>query len=129
MMEHMLSTLPHATLDAPILLASAITLSGTFFKDNPPPVFIDEIQHAPNLFPQMKMILDQSKLKGQFFLSGSQQFKMMRNVSGSLSGRLGLLTSLGLSLREKNDVAFNYPFLPTDDYFDQRISFVRYFLS
>jgi predicted AAA+ superfamily ATPase len=110
----------YVTLDDPLLLATAVEQSGTFFKDNPPPVFIDEVQYAPNLFPQIKIIIDRDKKKGQFFMSGSQQFHMMKNVSESLAGRLGLLTLLGLSMREKQGVDFSNPFLPTDDYFTAR---------
>jgi len=103
-----------------LLLASAVEQSGTFFKDNPPPVFIDEIQYAPNLFKQIKIIVDRDKTKGQFYMSGSQQFRMMKNVSESLAGRLGLLTLLGLSMREKQGIGFLQPFLPTDEYFSAR---------
>jgi predicted AAA+ superfamily ATPase len=110
----------YVTLDDPLQLGSAAGQSGTFFKDNPPPVFVDEIQYAPNLFPQIKIILDREKKKGQFFLSGSQQFKMMKNVSESLAGRLGILNLPGLSMREIFVVSFNLPFLPTDEYFTQR---------
>lgn len=110
----------YVTLDDPLLLATAVEQSGTFFKDNPPPVFIDEVQYAPNLFPQIKIIIDRDKKKGQFFMSGSQQYHMMKNVSESLAGRLGLLTLLGLSMREKQSVDFSDPFLPTDDYFTAR---------
>lgn len=110
----------YVTLDDKIQLVSAIEQSGTFFKDNPPPVFVDEVQHAPNLFPQIKIILDKEKKKGQFFLSGSQQFRMMKNVSESLAGRLGILNLPGVSLREMYGVSFNEPFLPTDDYFESR---------
>ena len=53
-------------------------------------------------------------------MCGSQQFKMMKGVSESLAGRIGLLTLLGLSLREMNDTAFDRPFIPTDDYFSER---------
>ena len=56
----------YATLDDPILRASAEEQSGTFFKDNPPPVFVDEIQKAPMLFEQIKLILDRERKKGQF---------------------------------------------------------------
>jgi len=112
----------YVTLDDKIQLASAFEQSNTFFKDNPPPLFIDEVQYAPNLFPQIKIILDRDKKKGQFFLSGSQQFTMMKNVSESLAGRLGILNLLGLSLREQCGVSFNTPFLPTDDYFNARMS-------
>lgn len=110
----------YVTLDDPLQLSGAARQSGTFFKDNPPPVFVDEIQYAPNLFPQIKIILDREKKKGQFYLSGPQQFKMMKNVSESLAGRLGILNLPGLSLRELSGVSFNIPFLPTDEYFAQR---------
>ena len=94
----------YVTLDDPIMLATAKETGNTFFKDNPPPVFVDEIQYAPNLFPFIKMIIDAKKAKGMFFLSGSQQFKMMKNVRESLAGRLGILNLPVLSLRELFDV-------------------------
>ena len=72
-------------MDDPILHASAEEESGTFFKDNPPPVFVDEIQKAPALFEQIKLFLDRERKKGQFFLCGSQQFRMMKGVSESLA--------------------------------------------
>ena len=110
----------YVTLDDKIELTNAVTQSGTFFKDNPPPVFVDEVQYAPQLFPQIKMILDREKKKGQFYLSGSRQFEMMKNVSESLAGRLGILNLHGLSLRELYGVSFREPFLPTDEYFAAR---------
>ncbi len=120
MLKKVASEAGYVTLDDPLLLAAATEQSGTFFKDNPPPVFVDEIQYAPKLFPQMKIIIDRDKKKGQFFMSGSQQFQLMENVSESLAGRLGLLTLLGLSVREKQGVDFSEPFLPTDEYFAAR---------
>jgi len=117
----------YVTLDDPIMLQSAIEEGGTFFKNTPPPVFIDEIQYAPNLFPYIKMIIDKDKKKGQFFMSGSQQFKMMKNVTESLAGRLGILNLLGLSLREIKNVEFYDEFIPNDAYFENRnISDVSY---
>ncbi len=59
-----------ATLDDPILRASAGEESGTFFKDNPPPVFVDEIQKAPALFEQIKLLLDRERITiGEFWIS------------------------------------------------------------
>lgn len=120
MLKELTSGLGYVTLDDPILCASAAEESGTFFKDNPPPIFVDEIQKAPTLFPQIKIILDRDREKGQFFLCGSQQFRMMKNVSESLAGRLGIITLLGLSMREKYSVGFDKPFLPTEQYFADR---------
>lgn len=66
------------------------------------------------------MYIDKEHKKGQFFLSGSQQFKMMKNVSESLAGRIGILNLTGLSLREIASVKYNKPFIPTDEYFSER---------
>jgi predicted AAA+ superfamily ATPase len=108
------------TLDDPLLKQSAREQAATFFKDNPPPVMVDEIQYAPNLLPYIKMALDKSKQKGQFYLTGSQQFEMMKNVTESLAGRIGILMLLGFSLRERKGVTFTESFLPTDEYFEAR---------
>ena len=120
MLQRITKDIRYATLDDMVLLESAQENSGTFFKDYPPPVFVDEIQKAPELFPQIKMILDRDHKKGQFFMCGSQQFRMMKNISESLAGRIGLITLLGFSLREIHHVDCDLPFLPTDAYFAER---------
>ncbi len=120
MLKKLTENIGYTTLDDIIVRTAAQEQSGTFFKDNPPPVFVDEIQKAPVLFEQIKMYVDRDHKKGQFFMCGSQQFRMMKGVSESLSGRIGLLTLLGYSLREINEVNFDTPFIPTDDYFTQR---------
>ena len=120
MLQRMTEGFNYVTLDDIIIRAGAREQSGTFFKDNPPPVFVDEIQKAPELFPQIKMLIDRDHRKGQFFMCGSQQFQMMKGVSESLSGRIGLVTLLGFSLRECYGIACELPFLPTEEYFTVR---------
>lgn len=120
MLQRITEGMNYTALDDPIIRATAQEQSGTFFKDNPPPVFVDEIQKAPELFSQIKMLIDREHKKGQFFMCGSQQFQMMKGVSESLSGRIGLVTLLGFSLRERYGVSSDTPFLPTDEYFDER---------
>ena len=120
MLQRITDGMNYVTLDDPIVRAAAQEQSGTFFKDNPPPVFVDEIQKAPELFSQIKMFIDREHKKGQFFMCGSQQFQMMKGISESLSGRIGLVTLLGFSLRERYGVSNDTPFLPTDAYFDAR---------
>jgi predicted AAA+ superfamily ATPase len=115
-----IKSIPYLTLDDPIMLQSALDEPGNFFKTTPPPVIIDEIQYAPNLFTYIKMIADESGKKGQFYLTGSQQFKMMKNISESLAGRIGIINLLGLSLREIKGIDFNEAFIPTQDYIDKR---------
>lgn len=114
------STSNYVTLDDPMQLHAAVEQPATFFKDNKPPVFVDEIQYAPNLFPYIKMKVDEENAKGLFYLSGSQQFKLMKNVGESLAGRLGILNLLGLSMREYQQLKFNDAFLPTEEYFAGR---------
>ena len=114
MLERITDGFSHATLDDPIMRAAAEEQSGTFFLDNPPPVFVDEIQKAPALFGQIKLYLDRDRKKGQFYLCGSQQFKMMKGVSESLAGRIGLVTLLGFSMRETRHGRRCLPLRQTD---------------
>ncbi len=120
LLKHITTDVQYTTLDDPILLQSAIEEAGSFFKTTPPPVIVDEIKYAPNLFPYIKMIADETGKKGQFYLTGSQQFKMMKNVSESLAGRIGIVNLLGLSLREIKSDIFDMPFIPTQAYLDKR---------
>jgi predicted AAA+ superfamily ATPase len=76
------------------------------------PVLIDEVQYAPNLFPYIKMVVDRKKQNGLFWLTGSQQFDMMKNVTESLAGRVAILHLQGISLAEEQGRADAPPFLP-----------------
>ena len=76
------------------------------------PVLIDEVQYAPNLFPYIKIAVDEKKERGLFWLTGSQQFDMMRNVTESLAGRVAILKLQGISLAEEENRPKNTPFLP-----------------
>lgn len=107
-------------LDDPLLLRTANDEGGRFFLDYPPPLFIDEIQYTPNLFPYIKQIVDKEKKPGLFFMSGSQQFSLMKGVSESMAGRVGIIDILGLSLREIENNIFSEPFCPTDKYLNAR---------
>ena len=77
-----------------------------FFQTYRPPVLIDEVQKAPELFEQIKIICDESDEKGLIWLTGSQQYSMMKNVRESLAGRIGILELYSLSAREKSGVTF-----------------------
>lgn len=77
------------------------------------PVLIDEVQYAPELFPYIKMIVDESDENGLFWLTGSQQFEMMQNITESLAGRVGVFKLQGLSLEEEQHYPSQGAFLPT----------------
>ena len=77
-----------------------------FFQTYKPPILIDEVQKAPELFEQIKIICDGSEDKGLFWLTGSQQYGMMKNVRETLAGRVGILTLYSFSQREKSGLDF-----------------------
>ena len=84
------------------------------------PVLIDEVQYAPDLFPYIKMVVDKEKKAGMFWLTGSQQFEMMKNVTESLAGRVAILHLQGISLAEEQGRADDAPFLPTPELMKSR---------
>ena len=83
-----------------------------FLQKNAPPVIIDEIQYAPNLFTYIKIWVDEQRFKyrsgskravdpaGAFWLTGSQKFTLMKGIQESLAGRIAIINLLGLSYRE-----------------------------
>ena len=88
-----------------------------FIGQNPPPVIIDEVQYAPELFPYIKIYVDNHREeKGAFWLTGSQKYRLMKGVRESLAGRIAILDLMGLSYREKVKSPFaGKPFLPSMD--------------
>lgn len=87
----------YVTLDDPDVRYLAKRDPALFLQRYSPPVLIDEIQYAAELFPYIKMSVDRSKKKGDFWLTGSQVFRLMKSVSESLAGRVGIVNLLGLS--------------------------------
>lgn len=77
-----------------------------FFQTYKPPMIIDEIQKAPELFEQIKIMCDESEERGLFWLTGSQQFKTMKNIRETLAGRIGILELYSMSKNEVEGVLF-----------------------
>ena len=71
-----------------------------FLQLHKPPVLIDEVQYAPELFTYIKIHIDAHHNPGDFWMTGSQIFKMMKGVQESLAGRVALLRLSPLSQRE-----------------------------
>ena len=71
-----------------------------FLQLHKPPVLIDEVQYAPELFTYIKIFVDKNHNPGDFWLTGSQIFKMMRGVQESLAGRVAVLSLTSLSQAE-----------------------------
>lgn len=110
----------YITFDDPFIEEQAIRNAGMFMTLNQPPVTFDEVQRVPDLFRYIKIECDKRDEYGLYCLSGSQPFRLMQNVSESLSGRISIIELAGLSLREIQGDAFDQPFLPSMDYVMER---------
>jgi hypothetical protein len=110
----------YETLDNPLLLQSISSDPVGYLKLQGTPFIIDEVQRLPDLFLSLKYMVDTNKAFGMYFLSGSQKFELMKNVSESLSGRISVIEMLGLSSREIYGDEFKEPFIPTLDYLSSR---------
>lgn len=76
-----------------------------FFETYGYPLLIDEFQRVPSILLEMKRIVDQKALSGEdnngmYWLTGSQKFKMMKDVSESLAGRIAVFDMSSLSAAE-----------------------------
>ena len=92
----------------------------TFLSNFSRPLFIDEIQKVPELISSAKEILDEVGGKGNYLFSGSQKWELMKGLSESLSGMVTIMELLPLSMREIEGIAFNEPFVPTEEYLEKR---------
>jgi predicted AAA+ superfamily ATPase len=71
-----------------------------FLQMHRPPVLIDEVQYAPELFTYIKINVDSDHEPGAFWLTGSQAFKLMKGVQESLAGRIAILEMTSMSQAE-----------------------------
>jgi len=106
----------YVSLDFPDERELAINHPDLFLQRHLPPVLIDEVQYAPELFTYIKIFVDTHKQNGLFWLTGSQKFSLMKGIKESLAGRVAILDMLGLSYREITEQPESKPFLPSFDY-------------
>ena len=117
----------HVSLDDLIVRDLALNDPQAFLQKYSPPVIIDEIQYAPNLFPYIKIWVDEHryeyKLKGKkstdpagaFWLTGSQKYSLMKGMQESLAGRIAIIDLLGFSYKEiTGKPKESKPFWPDD---------------
>lgn len=112
----------YVTLDDPLVLNLAKNDPALFMQRFPAPLLIDEIQYAPELLPYIKMESDKRRKTDLYWLTGSQQFHLMKGVSESLAGRVGIVQLLGFSRREMSGLSeTSTPFLPLPKEIDRRL--------
>jgi predicted AAA+ superfamily ATPase len=112
----------YVTLDDPLVCSLAKEEPALFLQRFQPPVLIDEIQYGPELLPFIKIYVDKAHKPGMFWLTGSQQFHLMKSISESLAGRVGIINLLGLSFRELTGASEDSePFLPETEVIVKRL--------
>ena len=109
MLKHLSEGRTYVSLDDIDTLTLAKEDPKLFFMRYKPPIIIDEVQKAPELFPYIKILCDESDTPGLFWLTGAEQFSMMKNVTESLAGRICIMTLYPLSFNETNGIDFNEP--------------------
>ena len=101
LLRHAFSEYQYVTLDDPLIRAMANNDPELFLETNPAPLIIDEIQYAPGLLSYLKIRIDQNRrAMGQYILTGSQVFQLMKGVSESLAGRIAIFQLYPLSWKE-----------------------------
>jgi predicted AAA+ superfamily ATPase len=91
---------PYISLENPDTLAFANEDPRGFLEQFPNGAIVDEIQKAPKLFSYLQQILDETKKRGLFILSGSNNFLLQENISQTLAGRVAYIKLLPLSIAE-----------------------------
>jgi predicted AAA+ superfamily ATPase len=97
LLQHAFPDANFVSLDAGVAAEAASGNPEDFLDRLGTPAIIDEIQYVPSLLRFIKTRVDQSRLPGQYILSGSQAFPLMQGVAESLAGRVAVLSLVGLS--------------------------------
>jgi predicted AAA+ superfamily ATPase len=92
------------SLDEPHTRALMAEDALSFLKRLKRPVVLDEIQYFPDITTYVKILVDENRKPGNWFLTGSQQFALMRHVSESMAGRAAILTLPPMQLRERKTI-------------------------
>jgi len=90
-----------------------------FFRENPGQLIIDEAQQAPEIFRELRGVIDSNREhKGRFILTGSSSFDLLKNVSESLAGRVAIVELGALKFNE----FYRKPLSPFYKMFDTPLS-------
>ena len=91
---------PYVSLENPDTLEFATSDPRGFLSQFKSGAILDEVQRAPQLFSYLQQVLDETKKKGLFILTGFNNFLLQQNITQTLSGRIAYIQLLPLSLQE-----------------------------
>src|SRR3990167_9482331 len=103
--RHLLPKSQHFTFDPVIDVGNARQDPELFLDNISLPIILDEIQFSPELLPVIKRRSDGNSQPGQYWLTGSQNLSVLKNVSESLAGRAAVLSLFPMTLSERYDDA------------------------
>ncbi len=106
----------YVSLENPDIRNFATTDPNGFLNEYSKNVILDEVQRAPMLFSYLQTKVDESKIMGQFILSGSQNFHLVQNITQSLAGRVAIFKLLPLDFQELSSAG-----LLQDNYIDNLV--------
>ncbi len=104
LLTHVFPNVKHVVFDPVQDLYGARTDPDQFLDTFGVPLILDEVQYAPELLPALKRRVDRLEANGRYFLTGSQNLAVLRSVSESLAGRVGILRLDGLSPAEQSGI-------------------------
>ncbi len=102
LLKYMFPEYRYVSLENPDIRSFATTDPNGFLKEYSEYVIFDEVQRVPILFSYLQTKVDESKLMGQFILSGSQNFHLVENITQSLAGRVAIFKLFPFDLQELN---------------------------
>jgi len=111
LLQHVFPDIPVVVFDPVQDIQNARQDPDLFLANHTSPIILDEIQFTPELLPALKRFIDKSKLPGQYLLTGSQQWGILKTISESLAGRAVLLNLEGFSLAEISNERPKQPWL------------------
>lgn len=104
LLKHCFTSHRYVSLDDPVTRRACREDPALFLENYPPPCIIDEVQYAPGLLPYIKIQIDEDRSRnGQYLLTGSQIFPLMKGLTESLAGRTAVLELQGFSMEEYSE--------------------------
>ncbi len=134
LLRHLLPNYTYVTFDDAKNILSFVDDEEGFLKQYASHVIFDEVQHVPEIFNRIKILVDQKRsYYGNFVLTGSSQFKFLQHVTESLAGRIGLMSLLPLQYSEMPNAWVKesifrgaYPELVTRNYHEANLWYASY---
>lgn len=108
LLTHLFPNAPHITFDPVLDRFNARVDPDAFLRNYPNQTILDEVQFVPELLSAIKRKVDQSDHKGQYLLTGSQHLSVLRHVSETMAGRVGIVELENMSIFEEQDSPYNW---------------------